>query len=192
MKDRDFFEVCCRLLQESSRGKEIYVFDFDDTLVRTSSKIHLTTVDNRGKKNYVSLTPAEYASYTKKPNDVFDYSDFERVIDPKLITPTYALFRRVIQDFGHENVFILTARGAAEPIRKYLESLGVRGIRIFAVGSSDPREKARQISEEIISRGIKIVNFYDDAAKNIEAVRELRDKFPLVKIRTIRLRSPNR
>jgi len=60
--------------------KKLRVFDFDDTLVKTNSKIYIT---NKGKKK--TLTPGEYAVYKPKPNDEFDYSDFSKVTEPKQI-----------------------------------------------------------------------------------------------------------
>ena len=53
MKYMDDIElrVLGRLLAEQdSRGSEIHVFDFDDTLVKTKSKIYLTSRDEVGMK----------------------------------------------------------------------------------------------------------------------------------------------
>ncbi len=55
--------------------RKLRVFDFDDTIASTQSKIHAVFAD--GKKK--SLTPAEYANYfpKRKKGDKFDYSDFK-------------------------------------------------------------------------------------------------------------------
>ena len=57
--------------------KKLRVFDFDDTLVKTTSFIYIT---NGNKK--VKLTPGQYAIYKEKPGDEFDYSDFKSVKNP--------------------------------------------------------------------------------------------------------------
>jgi hypothetical protein len=79
-----------------------------------------------------------------------------------------------IRNLGVDNVFILTARGAGEPIRMFLEEMGISGIDIVALGNSDPRSKAEVIKKEILIRGVKQVKFYDDSFKNIAAVKALR------------------
>ena len=52
--------------------KKLRVFDFDDTLVKSNSKVF---VINKGKKK--TLTPGEFAIYKQKPGDEFDFSEFE-------------------------------------------------------------------------------------------------------------------
>ena len=46
--------------------KKLRVFDFDDTLVKSNSKVYVT---NNGKKK--TLTPGEFAIYNKKDVDEF-------------------------------------------------------------------------------------------------------------------------
>jgi len=131
----------------------------------------LTTVDGEHR----ALTPGEYAVYDPKPGDAFDYSDFERVQSPSPITHMLLKLKYSIRNLGVDNVFILTARGAAEPIRMFLEEMGVSGIDIIALGNSDPQSKAEVIKDEILMRDVKLVKFYDDSFKNIAAVKALRD-----------------
>ena len=176
--------VCSRLLEESNRSLEIHVFDFDDTLVRTNSKIKVE--HNDGEVTF--LSPREYAKYRREPGDVFDYSEFEEVIEPELVTSTFLRLKRAVKELGSDNVFILTARGNPEPVAEYLDSVGVSGVRVFAVGTSDPAAKANVIKDEVISKNIKRVYFYDDAMKNIEAVKKLRKILSGVSIITMRMK----
>lgn len=162
-------ELCWPLF-EAAKPAEVNVFDFDDTLVHTTSHIYLTTRDGRS----VKMTPAEYAVYEPQPGDEFDFSDFQQVISPQPINHMILKLQYAIRSLGPDNVFILTARGSAEPIERFLDSLGVRGIRIVALGDSNPQRKADVIRDEIVERGVKLIKFYDDSAKNIAAVRELR------------------
>ena len=196
MKYMDDIElrVLGRLLTEQdSRGSEIHVFDFDDTLVKTKSKIYLTSRDDVGNEVKRSLTPREYAQYKRQHGDVFDYSDFEQVIEPEPVKPMMLNLMKSIRDSGIDNVFILTARGNSVPVREFLNSQGIPEIRIFAVGTSDPEAKANVIKDEVLSRDdISEVTFYDDAAKNIMAVRALRDNLrgiKNVKIKTVMVRT---
>jgi len=187
-------QVLSRLLiEQDSRGSEIHVFDFDDTLVKTKSKIYLTSRDELGNEVKRSLTPREYAQYKRQHGDVFDYSDFEQVIEPEPVKPMMLNLMKSIRDSGIDNVFILTARGNSGPVREFLNSKGIPEIRIFAVGTSDPGAKANVIKDEVLSRDdINEVTFYDDAAKNIMAVRALRDNLrgvKNVKIKTVMVRT---
>jgi hypothetical protein len=156
---------------ETPAVAEVNVFDFDDTLVKTKSHIYLTTVQGES----IVLTPTEYAVYDSQPGDKFDYSDFEHVKSPSPIMHMLLKLRYAIRNLGSQNVFILTARGAADPIRMFLEEMGVSGVDIVALGTSDPQAKADVIRDEILTRGIKLVKFYDDSFKNIAAVKDLRN-----------------
>ena len=64
--------------------KKLRVFDFDDTLVKSNSKVY---VNNRGKRK--ALTPGQFAVYNKKSGDEFDFSDFDKVIEPKTVSYTH-------------------------------------------------------------------------------------------------------
>lgn len=160
-----------KVLLEGPGVGEINVFDFDDTLVKTKSHIYLTTE----KGEQIALTPAEYAIYEQKPGDTFDYSDFEQVKSPSPIVHMLLKLKYAIRNLGSENVFILTARGVADPIRMFLEEMGVSGIDIVALGNSDPYAKVDVIRDEILTRDVKIVKFFDDSFKNIAAVKDLRN-----------------
>lgn len=160
----------CRPLFEAAMPAEVNVFDFDDTLVHTTSHIYLTTRDGKSAK----MTPAEYAVYDPQPGDEFDFSDFQQVISPQPISHMILKLQYAIRGLGPDNVFILTARGSAEPIERFLNGLGISGIRVVALGDSNPQRKADVIRDEIVDRGVQIVKFFDDSAKNIAAVRALR------------------
>ncbi len=168
-----------RILNESVvPAEEIRVFDFDDTLVKTGSMIHVT---GPGGEKF-SMTPRDYAMYVPSKHDKFDFSDFEDLIDPQPVQSTLLKLKMAIRDVGQDNVFILTARGNPDPVREFLRSQEIPDIQIFAVGSSDPQKKADVIKNEVLSRKklsrrVKNVFFYDDSPKNIRAVRALkRDK----------------
>jgi len=167
----------------SPRAEEIHVFDFDDTIVKTGSMIHVIAPDGET----FSLTPRQYAMYSPAEGDVFDFSDFEGLIDPKPVNNTLLKLKIAIRDVGPANVFILTARGNQVPVREFLRDQGIPEIRIFAVGTSNPQAKAEVIENEVLSRKIKRVYFYDDAVKNIMAVRALRQDLPGVNIVAVKV-----
>ena len=116
-------------------SKKLRVFDFDDTLVKTTSFIYITNGDKKTK-----LTPGQYAVYNEKPGDEFDFSDFQKVQDPQEIKKITKVFRRVVQSSGGDGVHILTARAAYKPIRQYLKDIGINMSKIYvtALSSNNP------------------------------------------------------
>ena len=89
-------------------SKKLRVFDFDDTLVKTTSFIYVT---NKGKtrKTYT----CQYAVYNEKQklfSDEFDFSDFSKVQNPNEIKKITKVLRRIVQSSGGQGVYILTAR----------------------------------------------------------------------------------
>ena len=162
---------------ESPTGKKLRVFDFDDTLVQTKSHIYVKHMD--GKKS--TLTPGEYAVYEPKKGDDFDFSDFQKVNDPQEIKGVTDLLKRIVNATGERKVVILTARAAYQPVKDYLNDIGLSGIYVAALGSSDPQDKADWI-EQKIKNGYNDVFFIDDSHKNIEAVSKLKEKYPNIKM----------
>ena len=158
-------------------GKKLRVFDFDDTLVQTNSHIYITHKD--GKKS--KLNPGEYAIYEPKEGDDFDFSDFQKVTDPQEIKGVTNLLKRIVNAAGERTVAILTARSAYKPVRDYLKDIGLDGIYVAALGSSDPQDKADWI-EEKIKKGFNDVFFIDDSHKNVNAVKKLKEKYPNIKL----------
>lgn len=156
--------------------RKLRVFDFDDTLVKTGSKIHVITKE--GEK--FDLTPGEYAVYVAAPGDQFDYSDFEDLIDPKLINWTVKILRAIINK-GDE-VVILTARANPEPVKLFLQQANLPLIEIAALGSSIPEKKAEYIKNRIEKDNLQHVEFFDDSYKNVIAVQRLANLFPDVNI----------
>ena len=163
-------------LKDILTEKKLRVFDFDDTLVKTNSKIYIT---NKGKKK--TLTPGEYAVYKPKPNDEFDYSDFSKVTEPKQIKAMFKIFKNIYKAAGSRRLTILTARGNYRPIRKFLKDVGYSNVYVVALDSGDPKKKADWIESQI-NKGYDDILFFDDSVKNVKAVKGLGKKYPKVKI----------
>lgn len=170
-------------LSEERSKKLLFAFDLDDTLIKTSSNI---IVRNNNKER--KLSPAEYAVYDPQPGDEFDYSEFKGLSNPEIIKNTFELFSKILvstNKLSNAETIILTARSPSitSDLDKFLESYGLTGVKLYAVGSSDPMEKARVI-QDFINKGFTSINFYDDSYKNIKAVKELQKNNPNVEIKT--------
>lgn len=168
-------------VRETPRDKRVlWIFDFDDTLVMSDSVIHVTAAD--GHK--FDLTPAQFAVYERQPGDVFDYSDFQKLINPRPIRWLNLLFRLVFETLGHEKVTVLSARCAPDPIKEYLRLIGLDNIEVVTVDNGSPVLKMAWVIEAIRTRKLEEVVFFDDSPKNVQAIAQIRELYPHVTIKS--------
>jgi hypothetical protein len=156
-------------------NKKAFVFDFDDTLATTDCKVKVIS----SKKQYV-LTPAEFNEWKLAKDEVYDFSDFEKLINPVGLE-TLKLAKQV-NDENHA-VYILTARSgmSRNPIRVWLATHGISAKEIHCVGGKDANiaKEKRTVLMTIIENYDKTF-FYDDCKENIETVQDLAIKAYLV------------
>ena len=156
-------------------GKTLFVSDFDDTLAQTDSKIFLTRKGER-----IEMDPAVFAVYDEQPGDKFDFSEFDKLINPKPIQRFVKLLKQAIG--RADKIAILTARGHTRPVAQFLKMHGITsGVSIAALGDANPEKKAAYIRKHI-NDGYDKVAFIDDSPKNVQAVKALRTEFPDAKI----------
>ena len=147
-------------------GKVLSVFDFDDTIAKSDAWINVTKAGKTIKK----LDPAEFAVYTPKTGEDFDFKDFDKPLqNPRLIKKNADLLRKQLDKArrssrGARKVTILTARAVGAPVTSFL----------------DPKVKADWIERQI-KKGYDTVYFMDDSHKNIKAVDKMLRRYPNVK-----------
>lgn len=153
-----------------TESKNLRIFDFDDTLVKTNSYIYVTHTNGMKSK----LTPGQYAVYTEKPDDVYDFKDFEQVKEPQEIQKITKILRSIVSK-SKEVVYILTARASYQPIKKYLSDIGINSKKIYvvALASNNPKDKADWIENMIDNEGYDDIYFVDDSEKNISAAKQM-------------------
>lgn len=161
-----------------------YVFDFDDTLVKTDAKVHIYK-DGRKIK---SLTPSEYNEYELQPGESQNMDDF---IDPRFIMNArkfkmWPALRNidVARKMGRSDsdIYILTARSprARQAIHNFLsqESIDIPIDNIICIGFDDGRhhniaESKEDALKELRDRYLNVL-FYDDSPENIELASRIR------------------
>ena len=181
---------------------KLRVFDFDDTLAVTDADVMVTRADG----TQFRLSPAEYAvyepiaeynpttgEYINEKGEVFDFSEFDRLINPRQIEQVARIMQKVVdaemRDGAGRKIAILTARAdaAANDIMSFIEDvLHIDGsmFEMITLGTSDPYAKKEWIEDQIIKLGMNDVLFFDDSPKNIAAVDELKREYPEVNIIT--------
>ena len=153
-----------------TESKNLRIFDFDDTIVKTNSYIYVTHQNGMKSK----LTPGQYAVYTEKPGDVYDFKDFEQVKEPHEIQKITKILRGIVSK-SKEVVYILTARASYKPIKKYLSDIGINSKKIYvvALASNNPKDKADWIENMIDKEGYDDIYFVDDSEKNVSAAKQM-------------------
>ena len=167
-----------RTVKKTTTKRKLWVFDFDDTLVKTDACTHVTSAS--GDK--FDLSPGEYALYERQPGDVFDYTDFEKLINPRPIKWMNRILHNVVAHHGAQAVVVLSARSYAAPIRQYLDSINLHAVEVATLDTAAPEAKAKWIADRLDRDGPDEVEFFDDSHKNVAAVASLRYHFPGVTV----------
>jgi len=148
-------------------GKTLKIFDFDDTLVRSSNKVRILHAD--GDESI--LSSHDFSMYKKQKGDKFDFSEFEKY--PDHATVIKHIFADLLSG-GVEvesKVIVLTARSNAQPVVSFLLDHGVpHTTEVIAVGSADPAAKGQVVDSFLRSGEFNEVFVYEDNLKNIREI----------------------
>jgi len=175
--------------------KKIVVFDVDDSLVVTESKIYITNTLTGDK---FGLTTSEFATYKHTPHDMFDFSDFRNVNLLKagrLIEWVFNILKRSIEK--QIPVGIITARDNSNLIIDFLEHNDVRIDHryIFAVNEPDKgfvgkntADRKKEAFIKLIEIGFTDFIFYDDDENNINIAKTVPINFPNITMKTYHIK----
>ena len=147
----------------------LWVFDFDNTLVRTGSRVGVTKADG----TRLSLTTAEFALYGQDAGDDLDFSEFRcSLIDPRPVAWMTRILRAVRDRHGPRSAVVLSARDVAGPVEEYMAGAGLGDVEVVVVGNR-PHAKASWIRERILRDDLEAVEFFDDTLEHVSSVRRL-------------------
>ena len=96
------------------------------------------------------------------------------IVPPQEIQKITKILRGIVQK-SKEVVYILTARAAYQPIKKYLNDIGINSKKIYvvALASNNPKDKADWIENMIDNEGYDDIYFVDDSEKNVSAAKQM-------------------
>lgn len=172
---------------------KINVFDLDDTLIISRSKIKVLDV-NTGEV-IKELTPQEFNSFTPKPRHALNFDDFrslEILKASKIIKWVKDILLRSVAK--GRDVAMITLRSDKDVLEKFLNFSGlpIPSENIFAVSDSrsgidqslsgDERKKVAM--QTLIDRGYTKIRMFDDSLENLRTLKTLEDDNPGVKIET--------
>ena len=155
--------------------KKIRIFDFDDTVARTNSKVF---AEREGER--IELTAEEFAEKGMELIDQgyeMDFTDFNRVVEGKK-GPLFDLIKKIKEAPGERDLFILTARApeSQQAIFEFMKAMGVEIPleNITGLGNSTGEAKANWIIDKA-AEGYNDFYFADDAPQNVKAVKTALD-----------------
>jgi len=150
--------------------KALHVFDFDDTLIKSSSSV----IVNKADGTKLSLSSTEYKKYEEEAGDSFDYSEFDEYPkDASFIDSVLAELKAAMALDGNGSVVILTARQNPQPVIEFLANNKLAGLEVVATGSDDPYSKANYIMSRLNSDDFDEVIVFEDNVKNIRTIRKV-------------------
>jgi len=153
--------------------KKARVFDFDDTVARTNSKVFATKDGN--KKTLTAEEFAKQGEQLVREGWKMDFSDFNRVVEGKK-GPLFDLMKKMKDAAGDRDMFILTARAqeSAPAIKLFLKEMGIDIplSHIKGLGNSTGAAKAEWILDKA-AEGYNDFYFADDAVQNVKAVKDV-------------------
>ena len=168
---------------------KLVIFDIDDTLVHTQTKVHVVN-DGEFVK---SLNSHDFTHYKLQPGEQFDFENFRNAHDffhnSKPIIP---MMNQLKQDIATGNkVVMVTARADFDDRELFLDTFRKYGVDMDRVhvyragnmtGKIQTEEKKKIIIRNLLNKGdyTKAI-MYDDAIPNLESFVELKDEYPRTK-----------
>ena len=173
----DADETNSRANRYSKEPKGISVFDFDDTLAFSDSKVIVKSADGKITK----ITPEQFANQAEQLQQdgaVFDFTEFNKVVNGKK-GPLADLALKRQKKFGSGDIFVLTARPqlSAPAIKMFLDGIGLNIPieNITGLENGSPEAKALWILDKT-AQGYNDFYFADDVLANVQAVKNILDQ----------------
>ena len=149
----------------------LFIFDFDDTIAHTNSKIVIHHSDGTSTE----MTSGEFADYRHTPGDNLDFSQFDTDVEGLLIHDTVDAMEQAIEAHGKNSVYIVTARGKSKPVVKFLKAYGVNFPKVVAVTGSE--NKADWLKAMLVAGPWDQVKVWEDSIDNIEMLDDVVEQF---------------
>jgi hypothetical protein len=174
--------------QEFTPSK-LVIFDIDDTLVHTQTKVHVIR-DGRVIK---ALNSHDFTHYKLQDGEQFDFENFRNAHDffhnSKPIIP---MMNQLKSDIATGNkVVMVTARADFDDRELFLDTFRKYGVdmgkvHVYRAGNMTGKIQTEEKKKIIIRQLLDKVNYnkaimYDDAVPNLESFVELKDEYPQTK-----------
>jgi FMN phosphatase YigB (HAD superfamily) len=168
--------------------KKLVVFDIDDTLVHTQTKVHVV----KDGKVVKSLNSHDFTHYKLQPGESFDFEDFRNAKDFfEKSKPIIPMMNQLKRDISTGNkVVMVTARADFDDKELFLDTFRKYGVdidkvHVYRAGNSKQgttEERKKQIIDSLLNKDnyTKAI-MYDDAKPNLHTFIELKKDHPKTK-----------
>jgi len=161
-----------RLHVGGTYSNKLLIFDIDDTLLITDTKVFVT----KGGRIVRTLSSAEFNDDVLRPGERYDYSDFSSLKTMKrgIFTPYIKTLRREYAKGTH--ICILTARQITDKIKQFFLDAGIDIKDELIIAVNDPKQpytgnvaqrKSQAISSLIEKGEYDTIVFFDDNKENL-------------------------
>jgi hypothetical protein len=167
------------------KPKKLVVFDIDDTLVYTQTKIHVV----KDGRVINSLNSHDFTHYKLQPSEEFDFGDFRNAKEFfNNSRPNIPMMNQLKRDITTGNkVVMVTARADFDDKELFLDTFRKFGIdidkvHVYRAGNSK-QGTTEERKKEIIKNLLDKENYtkaimYDDAKPNLHTFMELKKDHP--------------
>ena len=169
---------------------ELFIFDLDDTLFKTTAKVIVRKKNNIIRK----LSNAEYSNYQLQDHEYYDFSEFKDAnLFNETATPihkTHKILKAQLIKESDVSVIIVTARRDFDDKELFLSALKKHGInteKLYVeragnnVGLASYEAKKLVFEKYLKTKKYTKVTIYDDLISNIRALYCLRETYPDIK-----------
>ncbi len=165
--------------------KKLVIFDIDDTLVNTQTKVHVVK-DGEVVK---SLNSHDFTHYKLKPGEEFDFEDFRNAREFfEKSKPIIPMMNQLKSDIATGNkVVMVTARADFDDKELFLDTFRKYGVdtsklHVYRAGNikgGTTEERKKQIIKNLLDKDnyTKAI-MYDDAKPNLHSFIELKKDHP--------------
>lgn len=168
---------------------KLVIFDIDDTLVHTQTKVHVI----RDGQVIKSLNSHDFTHYKLQPGETFDFGDFADAREFfEKSKPIIPMINQLKSDIATGNkVVMVTARADFNDRELFLDTFRKYGVDMNKVhvyragnmqGKMQTEEKKKIIIRNLLDKGnyTKAI-MYDDAVPNLDAFMSLKKEYPETK-----------
>jgi len=168
--------------------KKLVVFDIDDTLVHTQTKVHVV----KDGQIIASLNSHDFTHYKLQPGESFDFEDFRNAKEFfEKSRPIIPMMNQLKQDIATGNkVVMVTARADFDDRELFLNTfrkydVDMSKVHVYRAGNSkqgSTEERKKAIIKTLLDNGnyTKAI-MYDDAKPNLHTFIELKKDHPQTK-----------